>query len=88
MNTKYKSKKDMKNKLQSLNIRTKSKINPDFINFYDEFIYRGHSNTFQFKNSRVIAMIMQEAMIMTMFLVKFSKTKPQIKNKNIYYFDL
>ena len=70
--------------------KTKLKFYQNITNYYDEMNCRRRSNTFQFendvfsKNAKGISKIYHEVML----LMKFLKTKHQVKNMNIKYYDL
>ena len=76
--------------LQNWKGKTKLKFNHGFNNFYDEMNYLGQNGNFHFeedpinKHAQGIVFIMHEVMV----FLKYSQTKPQVKNKNIIYFDL
>ena len=77
---------DMINKLQSLKRKTKLKLYQNISNFYDEInykIFRFEKDPFA-KNAQGIGKIYHEVLM----LMKFLKTKLQVKNMNINYFDL
>ena len=86
VNTTYKSTDDMINKLQGLKGKTKLKIYKNISNYYDEMKYKNfrfEENPFS-KNAEGISKIYHEVSL----LMKFSQTKPEVKNMNINYYDL
>ena len=89
-NTAYNSTQDTNIKLQSLKGRTKLKFYKNISNYCDEVNNRRHSGTFQFeedpfsKSAEGIWKIYDEVLL----LVNFLRTKAQIKNMNINFYDL
>ena len=83
VNTTYKSTEDMINKLQSLKIKTKLEFYRNISNYYDNMNIKMDEKNFA-KNAQGISKIYHEVLL----LLKFSQTKPQIKNMNINYYDL
>ena len=81
--TTYNSTEDMINKLQQLQGKTKLKFYENIINYYDNMNIRFDEDPFA-KNAQSIIKIYHEVLK----LMKFSQTKPQVKNMNIKYFDL
>ena len=87
VNTKYNSTADMINKIQQLKGKTKLKFYKNISNYYIE-LKRKNFQTYQqdpyAKNAQGISEIYHELLL----LMKFSQTKPQIKNMNINYYAL
>ena len=86
VNTKYNSTEDMINKLQQLKGKTKLKLSKNISNFYKEM----NNKNFQTqqdpsaRNAQDISKNYHEVLL----LMKLFQTKPQVKNKNIKYYDL
>ena len=76
-------------KVQLLKGETKLTFYKNISSYYDEMEIRRQSGCFQFeedpfsKDVRSIGEIYHEVLL----LMKFSQTKPQVKNKNIVYYD-
>ena len=81
--TTYITTEDMIIRLQSLKCKTKLKFHKNSSNYYDEMNIRN----FQFeedifsRNAQSISKVYHEVL----FLLKFSQTKPQVKNINNNY---
>ena len=90
MNRKFTSTEDMINRLKVLKGKSKLKFYRNFSNYYDEMNYRRQSEYCQFeedpfaKKAQVIANNMHEVLL----IMKFLQTKPQVKSKNIHFYDL
>ena len=87
VNTTYKSSKDMINKLQSLKGKIKLKFYKNIGNYYIEMKNKNFQTNQQdpfSRNAQGISKIYHEVLL----LMKFSQTKPQVKNMNINYYDL
>ena len=84
--TTYNSSEDLINKLQSLKGKTKIKFHKNISNYYDEMNIRN----FQFeqdstaKNAQGISKVYHEVLL----LMNFLRTKPQVKNMSLNYYDL
>ena len=86
VNTNYNSTDDMINKLQSLKGKIKLKFYIKISNYYIEMKnknFQTQEDPFS-KNAEGISRIYHEVLL----LMKFLQTKPQVKNMNIYYYDL
>ena len=86
VNTKYISTEDMINKLQELKGKTNLKFYRIISNYYIEMknkIFQTQQDPFA-SNVQGISKFYHEVFL----LMKFLQTKPQIKNKNINYYDL
>ena len=86
INTTNNSIEDMINKLQQLKGKTKLKFNQNFSNYYKEMKnkkFQTQKDPFS-RNAQGISKIYHELIL----LMKFSQTKPQVKNMNINYHDL
>ena len=83
VNATYNTTKDMINKLQQLKGKTKLNFYKCIRNFYDIMNNRFDEDAFN-KNAQGISKIWHEVMK----LMKFLKTKPQVKNINNNYYDL
>ena len=86
VNTKYNSTEDMINKLQSLKSKTKLKFYKNIGNSFTEMKnenFQTQEDPFS-KNAQGTSKIYQEVIL----IMKFSQTKPHIKNMNINYYDL
>ena len=87
VNTNYNSTEDMINKLQSLKGKTKLKFYKHISNYYTEMKNKNFQTNNQdpfAKNAQGISKIYHEVLL----LMKFLQTKPEVKNKNINYYDL
>ena len=86
VNTTYKSTEDMNNELQELKGKTKLKIYKNISNYYDEMKhnkFQSQEDPFS-ENARSINKVYHNVLL----LMKFLRTKPQIKHMNINSFDL
>ena len=85
LNTKYGTKKDMMNKLQSLKGEPTLKFDQNISDYYDKLIYMRQSIAFTFEKDHVAENTQNRAVKMheVLLIVKFLWTKPQIKNKII-----
>ena len=86
VNTNYNSTEDRTNKLQSLKGKTKLKFNKNINNYYIEMKnkkFQTQEDPFA-KSAQGISKIFHEVLL----LMKFLKTKPQVNNMNINYYDL
>ena len=86
VNTIYKSTKKMIEKLQSLKGERKLKLYKNIGNFFEELntrIFQFEQDLFS-KNAQDISKTYLEILL----LMKFSRTKPQVKNMSIKYHDL
>ena len=86
VNTNYNSTEDMINKLQSLKGKTKLKFYKNISNYYTEMKnknFQTQQDPFS-KNAEGNNKFYHEVLL----LMKFLQTKPQVKNKNIKYYDL
>ena len=86
VNNTYNSTEDMINKFQPLWGKTKLKFYKNISEFYKEMKqknFQTQEDTFA-KNAQGISKIYHEVLL----LMKFSQTKPQVKNMNIKYYDL
>ena len=85
INTTYNSTKDMIDKSQQLKGKTKFKFYKNINNYYTEMKNKNfQSQQVPFsKNAQGISKIYHELFL----LMKYLKTKPQIKNMNINYYD-
>ena len=86
VNTTYNSTEDMINKLQLLKGKTKLKFYKIISNYFNEMKHRNFRSQEDplAKNAEGISRICHEVFL----LMKFLQTKPQVKNKNINYYDL
>ena len=87
VNTTHNSSEDMVNKLQSLKGKTKLKFYKNISNYYIEMknkIFQTHHEDRFTQNAQGISKIYHEVLL----LMKISQTKPEVKNKNINYYDL
>ena len=87
VNTTYDSSEDMINKLQSLKGKTKLKFYKNISNYYIEMKnenFRTNNQDPFSRNSQGINKIYHEVLL----LVKFLRTKPEVKNMNTNYYDL
>ena len=86
VNTTYILSKDMIDKLQQLNGKTKSKFYKNISNYYEEMKNRNFQSPEDLfsKNAQAISKKNHEVLL----LMKFLQTKPQIKNMSIIYYDL
>ena len=86
VNTNYNSTEDMINKLQQLKGKTKLKFYKNISNYYIEMKnknFQTQQHPFA-KNAQGVSKIYHEVLL----LMKFLRTKPQVKNMNITYYDL
>ena len=86
VNTIYNTTEDMINKLQQLKDKTKLKFYKNISNYYNEMKnknFQTKQDPFA-KNAQGISKIYHEVLM----LMKVLQTKPQIKSKNINYYDL
>ena len=87
INTTYNSTGDMINKLQQLRGKTKSKFSENINNYYTEKRnknFQTHQQDPFAKNAQGISKTYHEVLL----LMKFSQTKPQVKNMIINYYDV
>ena len=86
VNTKNISTEDMIDKLQVLKGKTKLKFYKDISNYYIELKnenFQTQQDPFS-KNAQGVRKIYHEVLL----LMKYLQTKPQIKNRNVNYYDL
>ena len=83
VNTYYISTADKIIKLQQLKGKTKVKFYKNINNYYDNMNIRFDEDPFA-RNGQGISKIYHEVLK----LMKFSQTKPQVKNMNFNYYDL
>ena len=83
VNTTYNSTEDMIYKLHELKGKTKLKFYKNISNFYDNMNIRMDEDRFA-RNAQGISKIYHEVVL----VLKFSQTKPQVKNMNLIYYDL
>ena len=86
VNTTYISTEDMINKLQELKGKTKLKCYKNISNYYTELKYKKfqtQQDPFS-RNAQGVSKIFHEVLL----LMKFLKTKPQVKNMKINHYDL
>ena len=83
VNTTYNSTEDMINKLQEVKGKSNLKIYKNISNYYDHTNIKLEQDPFA-KSAQGISKINQEVLLSR----KFLKTKPQVKNMNINYYDL
>ena len=87
VNTNYNSTEDMINKLQQLKGKTKLKFYKHISNYYVEMKNRNFQTQEEdpfSRNALGINKIYHEVLL----LMKFLQTKPEVKNRNINYYDL
>ena len=86
VSTTYNKTEDMINKLQSLKGKIKLKFYRNISNYYIEM----KNKNFQTQEDPLAkkAQGISKNYHEVLFLMKFVKTKPEVKNKNINYFDL
>ena len=83
VNTKHNTTEDMINKLQKLEGKTKIKLYENIGNSYDNMNIRLDDDPFA-KNAQCISKIFHAVLK----LMRFLQTKHQVKNMNIFYYDL
>ena len=83
VNTLYNSTEDNINKLQELKGKTKLKFYKTISKYFDKMNIWMDEDPFA-KNAQGISKIYHEVLL----LLKFQQKKPQVKNKNIKYYDL
>ena len=81
--TKYNSREDMINNLQTLKRKTNLKLSKNLSNYYDNMNIRMDENHFS-KSAQGISKYYHEVLL----LMKHLQTKSQVKNMNINYYDL
>ena len=87
VNTNYKPREDMIDKLQQLKGKIKLKFYKNINNYYNEMKNKNFQTNNQdpfSRNAEGISKVYHEVL----FLMKFLQTKPQVKNMNINYFNL
>ena len=87
VNTTYNSSEDMINKLQELKGKTKLKFYKNISNYYIEMKNKNFQTINQdpfAKSARGISAVYHEVLL----LMKFLRTKQEVKNMNINYYDL
>ena len=83
VNTTYNSSTDMINKLQRIKGKTELKFYENSSNFYNNMNIKFDEDPFA-KNAQGISKIYHKVLE----LIKFLRTKPQVKNMNNNYYDL
>ena len=90
VNTTYNSTQGVINKLEFLKGKTKIKFWKNINNYYDEINIRRQSKTFQLEKDlfRENVQGIRKTYHEVLLLMKFSQTKPSVKNRNFNYYDL
>ena len=83
VNITYNTTQDMIDKLQQLKSKTRLKFFKNISTYYDNMNINFDDDPFA-ENAQAISKIFHEVLL----LMKFSQTKPEVKNMNINYYDL
>ena len=89
-NTSYNSTQEMIDKLQLLKGKTKLNFHQNISNYYDDMNIRRQNGIFQFEEDPFskVAQGIGKNYHEVLLLMKFLRTKPQVKNLNNKYYDI